>query len=108
MVLDSGSTHSSPMLCRNSQMANFRIYSGNDVSDAIEYEMCERLNDFRCVFNLVERHRKLSMHPLYGPMVVQSQDTFAKLSRYSEDNFTLAVTQYLANDLKNKIREETG
>ena len=89
-------------------MASFRIYSGNDVSDAIEYEMCEGLNDFRCIFNLVERHRKLSMHPLYGPMVVQSQDTFAKLSRYSEDNFTLAVTQYLANDLKNKIREETG
>jgi hypothetical protein len=43
------------------------FYSGNDVSDAIEYEMCERLNDLRCVFNVAERHRELSMHGCTGP-----------------------------------------
>jgi hypothetical protein len=81
------------------------FYSGNDVSDAIEYEMCEGLNDFRCTFNLAERHRKLTMHPLYGPMLAQSPDTFARLSPYSEDYFTLAVTTYLAEAVKNTIRK---
>jgi len=80
------------------------FYSGNDVNDAVIDESCEGTGTYHCLFNLPERKRRLLAHPIFGPMVDASKDIPPIFERYTEDNFTLAVTQYLISNIKGAIK----
>jgi hypothetical protein len=79
------------------------FYAGNDVSDAIEYELCEAANDFRCRFSTIELHRRALAHPVYRTLVAAS-DRIHAFDHYAENLFSLAVTRYLIHNTKDKIR----
>lgn len=79
------------------------FYSGNDPSDAIENELCEAADDFRCGYNETALSRIASAHPVYGPLV-QESNRIHTFDHYAENSFTLAVTRYFIHAGKDVIR----
>jgi hypothetical protein len=80
------------------------FYSGNDVTDAIEFELCDGVGDFRCVVNKELLRRRLLAHPLYGPLLSESPDRLAVFDEYVENSLTLAVTRYFADRIKSALK----
>jgi hypothetical protein len=79
------------------------FYSGNDPSDAVENDLCATANDFRCGYNEIALSRIASAHPVYGPLVQESNRIHA-FDHYAENSFTLAVTRYFIHAGKDLIR----
>jgi len=79
------------------------FFSGNDVSDAIDFEICEGANDFRCGLNGRELYRRLLAHPVYSAMI-DSSDRTDIFGHVAANNFTLSVTRYFIHTTKDIIR----
>jgi hypothetical protein len=80
------------------------FYSGNDATDAIEFELCDGVGDFRCVVNKELLRRRLLAHPLYGRLLSESPDRVAIFDEYVENSLTLAVTRYFADRIKSALK----
>jgi hypothetical protein len=80
------------------------FYSGNDVTDAIEYELCDGVGDFRCIANKELVRRRLLAHPLYGPLLSESPGGLAVFDEFVENSLTLAVTRYVADRIKSALK----
>jgi hypothetical protein len=76
------------------------FYSGNDIPDSIADEVCDSVNSFLCRGNITEIRRRLLVHPIYGPMLDVSPNIFERFRYYCENNFTLAVTRYIVDNIK--------
>jgi hypothetical protein len=81
------------------------FYSGNDVSDAIEDEICEGLNDYRCRFSVPEMRWRSLTHPVYKMLLDTSPYIFELFNYLSANNLTLAVTRYTVDSIKNTVKK---
>ena len=81
------------------------FYSGNDIPDAMGDEACERVNTFRCRYNLPEIWRGLLAHPIYGTMLDVGSNRFETLNSYAEHYFTLAVSRYVMDSIKSAVKD---
>ena len=68
------------------------FFSANDATDAIEDEVCESTQDFRCRFSLLEMRRRLQTHPRYSTLIEPARNPLAALSAYAGNSLTVAVT----------------
>lgn len=82
------------------------FYSGNDVSDAIEYDLCERVGDFRCAFNDFEVRREIFAHPIYRTLAVESESMIHTFDYYAENYFNIAITRHTIHTTKDIIRKK--
>lgn len=83
------------------------FFSGNDVSDAISFEICEGANDFRCGLNGGhELYRRLLAHPVYSAMIDLSEYTSKTgiFGHFVANNFTLSVTRSFIHTTKDIMR----
>jgi hypothetical protein len=94
-------THALPMKPR---WLIVEFFSGNDVTDAIETEVCCATGDFRGVMNKDRVGRRLSSNPLYAPMISRPDDRFDLFEDYVEESLTLAATRYYIDRLKSLLR----
>jgi hypothetical protein len=81
------------------------FYSGNDATDAILYEVCEKDRNFRCRFNIPEVRRRLLTHPVYGQILQGDLDRIQVFDRYVENSLTLATARFFVNNMKSRVME---
>jgi hypothetical protein len=81
------------------------FFSGNDISDVMVDEACERVNVFGCKYNTFAERRALMADPEYRTMLDVSSNTFETLDSYAENYFTLAVSRYLMDKIKGAVKD---
>jgi hypothetical protein len=80
------------------------FFSGNDVTDAIESEVCCGNGNFRSVMNKLRIRRRLSSNPVFASMVSVSMERFELFDDYVEESLTLAMSRYSIDRLKSLLR----
>jgi len=91
-------------LPKHPQWLVVEFFSENDVSDAIEDDVCGQQADFRCRFSFPELQRRLLAHPVYRTMLDVNPSEISLFDSYAENDFTLAVSQQLIHTLRNTIK----
>jgi len=61
------------------------FYGGNDVSEAIQDEVCQAWGDYRCRYNRPTLARLFAHHPLYGTLFDVRTDGWARLADYTTE-----------------------
>lgn len=84
------------------------FYSGNDIPDVMDDEVCDKVNAFRC--NRFEQRRAFLAHPQYGSMLHVESDwfetfRFETFDSYAGNYFTLAVSRYLMDRIKGAFKD---
>ena len=83
------------------------FYAANDIGDTAITESCSSTGTFHCLFTVSDRQRALLNHPILSSMVDKSKlpvnagDIFGD---YVENSFTLAVTRYVVDKVKGRIK----
>jgi hypothetical protein len=80
------------------------FFSGNDVTDAIEFELCCQVGDFRGVMNKHRVRRRLSSNPVFASMVSVPADRFDLFDDYVEESLTLAASRSYIDSLKSFLK----
>jgi hypothetical protein len=81
------------------------FYSGNDPTDCMDDEACEKFRDFRCKFSPPELRRQLMEHPIYSALVTPEQNQFQIFDYYAEHSLTLAVTRHVTDIIKTEVKQ---
>ena len=93
-------------LPKSPQWLVVEFYGGNDVSEALRDDVCQRGGDFRCRYNAPEVDRRFAQHPLYRTIFDVRTDVWARLADYATENLTLATTSYLLDALKGALKQQ--
>jgi hypothetical protein len=80
------------------------FFSGNDVTDAIESELCCEAVNYRGVTNKHRVRRRLSSNPHYASMLSMPADRFELFDDYVEESLTLASTRYYIDRIKSFLK----
>ena len=91
-------------LPKHPQWLVVEFFSENDVSDAIEDDVCGQQADFRCRFSFPEVRRRLLAHPVYRTMLGANPNEISLFDSYAENYFTLAVSKHLIHTLRYTIK----
>jgi hypothetical protein len=76
------------------------FFSGNDVSEVNEDEICEDSGDFRCRFAIISMEERFLKSKKYQGIL---RDHFSFFSSIRNDDLCLAVSRTLLMDIKRKI-----
>jgi hypothetical protein len=79
------------------------FFSGNDVTDAIESQVCTH-EGFRGLINKNRVRRRLMANPVYASMLAAPGDRFELFEDYVEDSLTLAASRYYIDRLKSLLK----
>ena len=82
------------------------FYGGNDLSEAIQDDVCQSWGDYRCRYNRPTLARLFAYHPFYATIFDVRTNSWARLADYTTENLTLATTRYLLDVMKGMLKQQ--